>query len=75
MKPNSTITTMKRNFSLVTMSPGFNASISLAEQVAILGLRAAAKSVRWRHMHCVESPAETQPPPLNDCLMLSQEQL
>ena len=49
--------------------------MSLAEQVAILGLRAAAKSVRWRHMHFVVLPTLTQPPPLNDCLILSQEQL
>jgi hypothetical protein len=46
-----------------------------SEPIAILGLRAEAKSVRWRHMHCVGPSATTQPPPANACLTASQLQL
>jgi hypothetical protein len=57
------------------MSPGERLVMSDSEQVAILGVRADAKSVRWRHMHCVGLSATTQPPPTNACLMASQLQL
>ena len=45
MKPNSTMTTINKNFSFVTMSPGLRLVMSLSEQVLILGVRADAKSV------------------------------
>ena len=66
---------MNRNLSLVTMSAGFRLSRSLKLQVVSLGVRAAAKSVRWRHMHLVTLPVATQPVPLNACSVLFQLQL
>ena len=74
MTPNSATTTMKRNFSLVTMSAGFRLSRSLRLHVVSLGVRAAAKSVKWRHMHRVTLLVATQPVPLNACSVLFQLQ-
>ena len=66
--------TMNRTRSLVTMSAGFRLSRSLKLHVVSTGARAAAKSVRWRHMQRVVLPAGTQPAPTNACLRLSQLQ-
>ena len=41
--------------------------MSLRLQVLILGARADAKSVKWRHMHCVGPVLDMQPPPTNAC--------
>ena len=57
------------------VSPGDRLVMSDSEQVCTLGTRADAKSVRWRHMHCVAPVEATQPPPTNACLMASHVQL
>ena len=75
MHPNSVMTTMNSMRSLVTMSPGLRLSMSLRLRVVSTGARAAAKSVRWRHMQRVTLPVATQPAPTNACSVLSHAQL
>ena len=75
MMPNRMTTSSNRVFSLEMMSAALKLVISLKLQVVTLGTRAAAKSVRWRHMQRVTLPPETQPPPLNACSVLFQVQL
>ena len=54
------------------MSPNEREAMSEAEQSDTLGARAEAKSVKWRHMHCVTPVGSgTQPPPVKLCFMLS----
>jgi hypothetical protein len=67
--------TMNRTRSLVTMSAGLRLNRSLKLHVVSTGARAAAKSVKWRHIQRVTLLLGTQPEPTKACSVLFQLQL
>jgi len=75
MMPNMMTTSSNSVFSFLMMSAALKLVMSLRLHVVTLGTRAAAKSVKWRHMQRVTLLGDTQPVPVNACFVLSHEQL
>ena len=67
MRPNRMMTTSNSSLSFVMMSPKLKDVRSLSEHIGMDGFCAPAKSVKWRHAHCVGPSADTQPAPRNAC--------
>ena len=72
MPPHRTMTMANRSLILVMMSPGLMPARLLREAVLVFGFLALAKSVKWRHMHCV-GPLNTQPGPWNAWVVAFQK--